>query len=86
MPFQVVDLTNVKLVDDDAQALVLEMTGSFTDSVGNNQFSLGSNRVSNAFGEDINDMLGTLNSLQETGSPLFRVLITPSEDNSVFTS
>ena len=84
MPFQVVDLTNVKLVDDDAQALVLEMTGSFTDSVGNNQFSLGSNRVSNAFGEDINDMLGTLNSLQETGSPLFRVLITPSEDSSVF--
>lgn len=85
MPFQVVDLTNVKLVDDDAQALVVEMTGSFTDSVGNNQFSLGTdNKVSDAFGEDINDMLGTLNSLQETGSPLFRVLITPSEDSSVF--
>ena len=85
MPFQVVDLTNVKLVDDDAQALVVEMTGSFTDSVGNNQFSLGTeNKVSDAFDEDIRGMLNTLNTLQETGSPLFRVLITPSEDSSVF--
>ena len=85
MPFQVVDLTNVKLVDDDAQALVVEMTGSFTDSVGNNQFSLGTdNEVSDAFGEDISGMLNTLNTLQETGNPLFRVLITPSEDSSVF--
>lgn len=85
MPFQVVDLTNVKLVDDDAQALVVEMTGSFTDSVGNNQFSLGTdNKVSDAFGEDISGMLNTLNTLQETGNPLFRVLITPSEDSSVF--
>ncbi len=85
MPFQVVDLTNVKLVDDDAQALVVEMTGSFTDSVGNNQFSLGTdNKVSDAFGEDIRGMLNTLNTLQETGNPLFRVLITPSEDSSVF--
>lgn len=85
MPFQVVDLTNVKLVDDDAQALVVEMTGSFTESVGNNQFSLGTdNKVSDAFGEDIRGMLNTLNTLQETGNPLFRVLITPSEDSSVF--
>lgn len=85
MPFQVVDLTNVKLVDDDAQALVVEMTGSFTDSVGNNQFSLGTdNKVSDAFDEDIRGMLNTLNTLQETGNPLFRVLITPSEDSSVF--
>lgn len=83
MPFQVVDLTNVKLVDEDAEALVLEMKGNLVAGFGTTDgtFNFGSNTVGNAFTGKIT---GLLNDIQENVNPLFRVLITPSEDSSVF--
>ena len=83
MPFQVVDLTEVKPVGEDAQALVLEMTGNLKDGFGttDGKFNFGDNRVGNAFTGQI---LSMLNSAQENVNPLFRVLVTPSEDSSVF--
>lgn len=83
MPFQVIDLTDVQLVDKDAEALVVDMKASLVNGFGttNGNFSFGNNKVGNAFGGKITSML---NSVQENVSPLFRVLITPTEDNSVF--
>jgi hypothetical protein len=82
MPFQVIDLTDVKLVDQDAEALVVDMTGRFMDSIKeDSEFSFDKNKVSNAFSGQIT---GMLNDIQETASPLFRVLITPTEDNTIF--
>ena len=83
MPFQVVDLTNVKLVDKDAEALVLEMKGNLVAGFGttDGKFNFGDNMVGNAFGSKVADVL---NGVQENVNPLFRVLITPSEDSSVF--
>lgn len=82
MPFQVIDLTDVKLVDRDAEALVVDMTGRFMNSIQeDSEFNFDENIVSNAFSGQITDML---NGIQETASPLFRVLITPTEDNTIF--
>ena len=87
MPFRVIDLTEVKLVNEDATAVVAEMQGSFLKSVsgGGSQFNFvgdQSNKVSNAFTGDIGGMLEDI--VGSASSPLFQVLITPSEDNSVF--
>lgn len=82
MPFQVIDLTDVKLVNEDAEAVVVDMQTRFLNSIQDeSQFTFGDNSVGSAFSGKITDML---NQVQETGSPLFRVLITPSEDNTVF--
>ncbi len=79
MPFQAADLTDVDLVDTDAAALLVEMKGSI--STEDADFSFQNNQVSNAFNRDIT---GMLNELQKVGSPMFKVLITPTEDNTVF--
>ena len=79
MSFQVVDLTNVKLVDKDAAALVVEMQESFTTQ--GSDFTFDNNKVGNAFGDDL---LNMVNDLQDVGSPMFKVLITPTEDSTVF--
>ena len=86
MPFQVIDLTEVEPVNVDATAVMLDMSARFRDGIGNgdSDFSFtagGSNSVTRAFNGNIEDMLG---DIQEVTNPLFRVLITPSEDNSVF--
>ena len=83
MPFQVIDLTDVKLVDQDAQALVLDMTANLQNGFGttDSSFSFGNNMVGNAFSGKITSIL---NGVQENVNPLFRVLITPTADNTVF--
>lgn len=83
MSFQVIDLTDVQLVDVDAGALVVEMQGSFLSGVGKggSNFSFGPNSVGNSFSGKITNML---NELQKTSSPMFRILITPTADNTVF--
>lgn len=83
MPFQVIDLTDVKLVNEDAKAVVLDMQGSFVDGLGSktSRFNFGSSSISNAFNSDIQDMLL---SAANTSNPLFKVLITPTEDSTVF--
>ncbi len=83
MPFQVIDLTDVNLVDQDAQALVLDMTTNLQDGFGttDSSFSFGDNMVGNAFSGQITSIL---NGVQENVNPLFRVLITPTADNTVF--
>lgn len=83
MPFQVIDLTDVKLVNEDAKAVVLDMQGSFTNGLGSktSQFTFGSSSISSAFNGDIKDMLL---SAANTSNPLFKVLITPTEDSTVF--
>lgn len=86
MPFQVIDLTEVEPVNVDATAVMVDMSARFRDGIGNggSDFSFtagGSNSVTRAFNGNIEDMLG---DIQEVTNPLFRVLITPSEDNSVF--
>lgn len=83
MPFQVIDLTDVKLVNEDAKAVVLDMQGSFVDGLGSktSQFTFGSSSISNAFNSDIQDMLL---SAANSSNPLFKVLITPTEDSTVF--
>lgn len=89
MPFQVIDLTDVKLVNEDAKAVVLDMQGSFKNGLGsgNSKFTFAgdsSNLISNAFSGDINDMLKTVASAANESNPLFKVLITPTEDSTVF--
>ena len=79
MSFQAADLTRVDLVDTDAAALLVEMKGSV--STKGADFSFRNNQVSNAFSRDIT---GMINELQDVGSPMFKVLITPTEDNTVF--
>ena len=83
MPFQVIDLTDVKLVDQDAQALVLDMTANLQKGFGttDSSFSFGNNTIGNAFSGQITSIL---NGVQENVNPLFRVLITPTADNTVF--
>ena len=86
MPFQVIDLTEVEPVNVDATAVMVDMSAWFAEGIGNggSNFSFtagGSNSVTRAFNGNIEDMLG---DIQEVTNPLFRVLITPSEDNSVF--
>ena len=86
MPFQVIDLTEVEPVNVDVTAVMVDMSARFRDGIGNgdSDFSFtegGSNSVTRAFNGNIEDMLG---DIQEVTNPLFRVLITPSEDNSVF--
>ena len=86
MPFQVIDLTEVEPVNVDATAVMVDMSARFRDGIGNgdSNFSFtagGSNSVTRAFNGNIEDMLG---EIQTVTNPLFRVLITPSEDNSVF--
>lgn len=83
MPFQVIDLTDVKLVNEDAKAVVLDMQGSFVDGLGSktSRFNFGSSSISNAFNSDIEDMLL---SAANSSNPLFKVLITPTEDSTVF--
>ena len=86
MPFQVIDLTEVEPVNVDATAVMVDMSARFAEGIGNggSNFSFtagGSNSVTRAFNGNIEDMLG---DIQEVTNPLFRVLITPSEDNSVF--
>lgn len=86
MPFQVIGLTEVEPVNVDATAVMVDMSARFRDGIGNgdSDFSFtegGSNSVTRAFNGNIEDMLG---DIQEVTNPLFRVLITPSEDNSVF--
>ena len=83
MPFQVIDLTDVKLVDQDAQALALDMTANLQNGFGttDSSFSFGNNMVGNAFSGKITSIL---NGVQENINPLFRVLITPTADNTVF--
>lgn len=83
MPFQVIDLTDVKLVNEDAKAVVLDMQGSFVDGLGSktSRFNFGSSSISNAFNSDIQDMLL---SAANTSNPPFKVLITPTEDSTVF--
>lgn len=86
MPFQVIDLTEVEPVNVDATAVMVDMSARFRDGIGNggSDFSFtagGSNSVTRAFNGNIEDMLG---DIQKVTNPLFRVLITPSEDNSVF--
>lgn len=83
MPFQVIDLTDVKLVNEDAKAVVLDMQGSFVDGLGSktSRFNFGSSSISNAFNSDIQDMLL---SAANSSNPLFKVLITPTEDSTVF--
>lgn len=86
MPFQVIDLTEVEPVNVDATAVMVDMSARFAEGIGNDRsnFSFtagGSNSVTRAFNGNIEDMLG---DIQEVTNPLFRVLITPSEDNSVF--
>lgn len=83
MSFQVIDLTDVKLVNEDAKAVVLDMQGSFKNGLGSktSQFTFGDSSISNAFDGDIADMLA---SAANASSPLFKVLITPTEDSTVF--
>ena len=86
MPFQVIDLTEVEPVNVDATAVMVDMSARFAEGIGNgdSDFSFtegGSNSVTRAFNGNIEDMLG---EIQTVTNPLFRVLITPSEDNSVF--
>ena len=83
MSFQVIDLTDVKLVNEDAKAVVLDMQGSFKNGLGSktSQFTFGDSSISSAFDGDIADMLA---SAANASSPLFKVLITPTEDSSVF--
>ena len=83
MPFQVIDLTDVKLVNEDAKAVVLDMQGSFVNGLGSgsSQFSFGNSSISSAFNGDISEMLA---SAANSSNPLFKVLITPTEDSTVF--
>ena len=86
MSFQVIDLTDVKLVNEDAKAVVLDMQGSFKNGLGsgNSKFTFGDSSISGAFSGDINDMLKTVASAANESNPLFKVLITPTEDSTVF--
>ena len=79
MSFQAADLTNVTMVDENAAALLVEMKGSI--STKDADFSFQNNQVSNAFNRDISEMLTALDNV---GNPMFKVLITPTEDNTVF--
>ncbi len=83
MPFQVIDLTDVKLVNEDAKAVVLDMQGSFKNGLGsgNSKFTFGDSSISNAFDGNIAEMLA---SAANSSNPLFKVLITPTEDSTVF--
>ena len=86
MPFQVIDLTDVKLVNEDAKAVVLDMQGSFKNGLGsgNSKFTFGDSSISSAFSGNINDMLKTVASAANESNPLFKVLITPTEDSTIF--
>ena len=80
MPFRVIDLTDVKAVSEDARAVMLEMQDSVT--MQDSQFNFSGNsqdKVTSAFAPNIASMLGNLG-----GTPGFKVLITPSEDSTVF--
>ncbi len=82
MPFRAVDLTDVKLVEEDTEALVLDMQGRFVENMqGNTEFNFGDSDIADGFASRITNMT---NSLQNTANPPFKVLVTPSEDNSVF--
>lgn len=83
MPFQVIDLTDVKLVNEDAKAVVLDMQGSFQNGLNSNssRFTFGGSSISSAFNGDIASML---RSVANSSNPLFKVLITPTEDSTVF--
>ena len=73
MPFQVIDLTDVALVNEGASAVVLEMQGSFRSGVGGSAsgFTFNNNDISDAFDDDIDDLLGDIMSTNAGSSPLF---------------
>lgn len=80
MPFRAIDLTDVKSVEEDAN--VTGMVATLVDSSGwNNQninFGSGGSSILNTLIGDLGDLTGPVNT------SVFQMLITPSEDPSVF--
>ena len=80
MPFRAIDLTDVKSVEEDEN--VTGMVATLVDSSGwNNQninFGSGGSSILNTLIGDLGDLTGPVNT------SVFQMLITPSEDPSVF--
>ncbi len=83
MPFRTIDLSDVKMVTEDAEALVIDMQGRFTSGIGSGatEFNFGDSKIAEGFLGKLTDMT---NSIQDTTNPPFRVLVTPSGDNTIF--
>lgn len=80
LPFQVVDLTDVPPVDTSASAVLLEMQRGFgfkglTADIG------GDNALIKLISGDYAGMIG---DLEESSLPIFRIIVTPSDENTVF--
>lgn len=80
MPFRAIDLTDVKSVEEDAN--VTGMVATLVDSSGwdtnNINFGNGGSSILNTLMGDLGDLTGPVNT------SVFQMLITPSEDPSVF--
>lgn len=80
MPFRAIDLTDVKSVEEDEN--VTGMVATLMDSSGwdtnNINFGNGSSSILNTLIGDLGDLTGPVNT------SVFQMLITPSEDPSVF--
>lgn len=80
MPFRAIDLTDVKSVEEDAN--VTGMVATLMDSSGwdtnNINFGNGGSSILNTLIGDLGDLTGPVNT------SVFQMLITPSEDPSVF--
>lgn len=80
MPFRAIDLTDVKPVQDDEN--VTDMVATLVDSSGwdtnNINFGNGGSSILNTLMGDLGDLTGPVNT------SVFQMLITPSEDPSVF--
>lgn len=79
MPFRAIDLTDVKSVEEDAN--VTGMVATLADSSGWTEeinFGGNSNSILNALVGDLGELAGPVNT------SVFQMLITPSEDPSVF--
>ena len=79
MPFRAIDLTDVKSVEEDAN--VTGMVATLADSSGWTEqinFGSGGSSILNALVGDLGELAGPVNT------SVFQMLITPSEDPSVF--
>ena len=80
MPFRAIDLTDVKSVEEDANvtgmvATLMDSSGWDTDNI---NFGNGGSSILNTLIGDLGDLTGPVNT------SVFQMLITPSEDPSVF--
>lgn len=82
MPFRVVDLTDVPPVDTAASSVLVEMQSSFGFTGTNISFGDENNILTKAISGQFTDLLTDLQT--NASSPVFKIIISPSDDNSVF--